>query len=86
MDNRGQILLPLKTDGARTDGLSDLAVEQRGGQLNRVGRQDAGVQAIEPTRADIVPRPGFHDDVIMDAVALGGLKGVGSDLIHTHGA
>ena len=55
MDDRGQVLLLLERRRSLSDRFRDVTVEVRRGQLEGMARDDPGVEAVEPTRFDIVP-------------------------------
>lgn len=82
MDDRGQILLLLERCRPLSDRFRYVTVEERGGQLDRMARNDPGVEAVEPTGVEVVPRPVFDDDMVMDTIALSFLKRAVGDLKH----
>jgi hypothetical protein len=55
--------------------IRDSAIEERGGELDRVARHDSEGERVEPTRAPRMPRPIGGHDVVVDAVALRLLEG-----------
>ena len=80
MDDSGQVLLLLERRGSLSDGFRYMTVKVRGGHLDRVTRDDSGVEAVEPTRIEVVPRPVFGDHMVMDTVTLPFLKRAVGDL------
>lgn len=86
MDQRGEILLPLQRRRCKPPVRQcgcHLSIEQGGSQFDRVAWQDARVEAVEPTRVQVVPGSILDDHVIVNAVALPLLKGSIGDLVHT---
>jgi len=86
MDQGGEILLPLqrrrRKSPVRERGCY-LSIEQGGSQFDRVTWQDARVEAVEPTRVQVVPGAILDDHMIVNAIALPLLKGSIGDLVHT---
>ncbi len=84
MDDRSQVLLLLERRRSLSDCFRDMAVEVSGGQLNCVAWDDSGVETVEPTGVEVVPRPVFDDHMVVDAIAFPFLKRAVGDLEHTH--
>ncbi len=82
MDDRGQVLLLLERRRSISDQFRHLTVEERGGHLDRVAWYDSGIEAVEPTGVEVVPRPVFDDYMVVDTVALPFLKRAVGDLEH----
>ena len=82
MDDCGQVLLLLERRRSLSDRLRDLTVEERRGELDGVAWDDPGVEAVEPTGVEVVPRPVFDDHMVVDTVALPFLKRAVGDLEH----
>lgn len=80
MDDRRQVLLLLERRGSLSDGFRYMTVEVRGGHLDRVARDDSGVETVEPTGIEVVPRAVFDDHMVVDTVALPFLKRAVGDL------
>ncbi len=84
MDDRGQVLPLLERRGSFSDRFRYVTVEVRGSQLDRVAGDDSGVETVEPTGVEVMPRPIFDDHMIVDTVALPFLKRAVGDLEHAH--
>jgi hypothetical protein len=74
MDDRGQVLLLLEHRRSVSDYFRYVTVEVCGGQLDRVAWDDSGVETVEPTGVEVVPRPVFDDHMVVNTVALPFLK------------
>lgn len=80
-----EILLLSKSDPAAQPGadrLGDRAIERGRGHFDGMARQDAGVEAVEPTGVQIVPGAVLDDHVVVDTVARRLAEGPVCDLIH----
>src|SRR5512138_3887279 len=89
MDHGRKILLLLerRIDDARSrQRPRHAAIEVRRGELDGMRRHDAHVEAVEPARLEVVPRPILDDDVIVNAVTAGLFERAIRDLIHADGA
>src|SRR5574337_1435686 len=84
MDDRCQVLLLLERRRSFPDRFRYVTVEIRGGQLDRVARDDPAVEAVEPTGVEIVPRPVFDDHMVLYTITLPFLKRAVGDLQHAH--
>ena len=82
MDDGGQVLLLLECHGSVANQFCHVAVKKRGRQLNRVAWDNSGIETVEPTRVEVVPRPIFDNHMVMDTVALRFLKRAVGDLEH----
>lgn len=85
MDDCGQVLLLLERRRSVSDYFGHLTVEERGGQFDRVAGYDSGVEIVEPTGIEVVPRSDFDDDMVVDTVALRFLKRTVGNLKHADG-
>ena len=83
MDDGGQVLLLLERRRSLSDQFRYVTIEERGGQLDCVARDDPGIEAVEPTGVEVVPRSVFDDHMVVDTVALPFLKCAIGDLEHT---
>ena len=85
VNHRGQVLLLLQAgagDAVALDDAGDPAIEERRGHLGGMARHHAQVQAVEPARAPVVPRPVGDHGVVADAVALRLEVSRVGDLVH----
>ncbi len=82
MYDRGQVLLLLERCRPISDRFCDVTVEVGGGQFDRMAWDDSGVEAVEPTRTQVVPWPVFDNDMIVDTVTLPFLKRAVRNLEH----
>lgn len=72
VDDSRKVLLLLPADrGASpgTDRRGDLTIEQGGGQFDGMARNNACVEAVEPTSMHIIPGAVFNHHMVVDAVA-----------------
>ena len=84
MDNRSQVLFLLECGRSLSNRFRDMTIEVRGGQLDCVAWDDSGVEAVEPTGVEVVPRPVFDDHMVVDAITFPFLKRAVGDLEHAH--
>ena len=82
VDDRSQVLLLLKRRRSFSDRLRYVTVEIRSGQFDRVAWDNSGIEAIEPTGVEVVPRPVLDDHMVVDAIAFPFLKRAVGDLEH----
>ncbi len=89
VNHRGEIALLLQRGGselAAPEDLGDAPVKVGRGHLDGVARHHAQVQAIEPARAPVVPRPVLDHRVVANAIALRLAKSAVGNLVHAHRA
>ena len=82
MDDRGQVLLLLECCRSIRDQFYHVLVQERRGHLDRVAWNDSGVEIVEPTGVEVVPRAVFDDYMAMDTVTFPFLKRTVGDLEH----
>lgn len=82
VDDGGQVLLLSECRRSFSHYSPDLAIEKYGGQLDRVAWDHPGIQAIEPTGIEVMPRALFNDHMVVDTVALPFSKRAVGDLEH----
>lgn len=82
MDDRRQVLLLLERRRPIARRFCYVTVEVGGGHLDRVARDDPGVEAVKPAGVEVVPRPVFDDHMVVDTIALAFLKCAIGDLKH----
>ena len=85
MDDRGQVLLLLERRRSLSDQFCHVTIEERRSHFDRVAWHDPGVEAVEPTGVEVVPRPVFDDYMVVDTVAFRFLIRAVGDLEHAHG-
>src|SRR5581483_3585307 len=89
MNDRSQVLLLLqggKTHAAREQSLGHGAVEICGCHLDRIARDYAHVETVEPARMPIVPAAVLDDVMVVNAIVLRLRKRPIRQLVHAHRA
>src|SRR5574341_416803 len=85
VDHCGQILLLLERGSGYPpvpNRACNGAIQEGRSQLNGMAWQDAGVEAVEPARFQVVPGAVFHHQVVVDAVAFRFAERPVGDLVH----
>lgn len=82
VDDRSQVLFLLECRRSLSDRLCYVEIEVRGGQLDRVAWDDPGIETVEPTGVEIVPRSVFRDHMIVNTVTFPFLKRTVGNLEH----